>query len=125
LDEFKAFFFFLNNLEDFSTAVHYYSLANQPIGPHEFARAVKISTGETLSMNLVNTVYAIFDKDGDQKLSHKEFIGVMSDRFARQQKVLLGPWIFSNRFSLVESSSGQIWYLVQSLPTYTFFKSDF
>jgi len=76
----------LNNLEDFSTAVHYYSLANQPIGPHEFARAVKISTGETLSMNLVNTVYAIFDKDGDQKLSHKEFIGVMSDRFARQQK---------------------------------------
>ena len=29
LDEFKAFFFFLNNLEDFSTAVHYYSLANQ------------------------------------------------------------------------------------------------
>ena len=111
MDEFKAFFFFLNNLEDFSTAVHYYSLANQdqffigltgnyrwswfhryvnsekPIGPHEFARAVKISTGETLSMNLVNTVYAIFDKDGDQKLSHKEFIGVMSDRFARQQKV--------------------------------------
>jgi len=59
----------------------------KPIGPHEFARAVKISTGETLSMNLVNTVYAIFDKDGDQKLSHKEFIGVMSDRFARQQKV--------------------------------------
>lgn len=113
MDEFKAFFFFLNNLEDFSTAVHYYSLANQgrfftrrtvfylscflcrimnpkqPIGPHEFARAVKISTGETLSMNLVNTVYAIFDKDGDQKLSHKEFIGVMSDRFARQQKVSL------------------------------------
>ena len=36
------------------------------------------------------TVYAIFDKDGDQKLSQKEFIGVMADRFARQQKVL---WI--------------------------------
>ena len=35
------------------------------------------------------TVYAIFDKDGDQKLSQKEFIGVMADRFARQQKVLL------------------------------------
>ena len=80
---------FLNNLEDFSTAVHYYFLANQPIGPDEFSRAVKISTGEVLSENLVNTVYAIFDKDGDKKLSHKEFIGVMSDRFARQQKVHL------------------------------------
>jgi len=116
LDEFKAFFFFLNNLEDFSTAVHYYSLANQPIGPHEFARAVKISTGETLSMNLVNTVYAIFDKDGDQKLSHKEFIGVMSDRFARQQKILLGPWIFSSRFQVVVSEvSGQM-YLLKNKP---------
>ena len=28
LDEFKSFFFFLNNLEDFTIAVHYYSLAN-------------------------------------------------------------------------------------------------
>ena len=39
------------------------------------------------------TVYAIFDKDGDQKLSQKEFIGVMADRFARQQKVL---WMGKN-----------------------------
>jgi len=29
LDEFKSFFFFLNNLEDFTIAVHYYSLANE------------------------------------------------------------------------------------------------
>ena len=35
LDEFKAFFFFLNNLESFATAIHYYALANQPIGPSE------------------------------------------------------------------------------------------
>merc|ERR1719378_557804 len=86
LDEFKSFFFFLNNLEDFSTAIHYYTLANTPIGPAEFKRAVRISTGQDLSDNLVMTVYAIFDKDGDMKLSQKEFIGVMSDRFARQQK---------------------------------------
>lgn len=31
LDEFKSFFFFLNNLEDFTIAVHYYSLANERI----------------------------------------------------------------------------------------------
>ena len=34
----------------------------------EFHRAVKISTGEDLSENLVNVVYAIFDKDGDRKV---------------------------------------------------------
>ena len=33
LKEFKSFFFFLNNLESFATAIHYYALANQPIGP--------------------------------------------------------------------------------------------
>jgi hypothetical protein len=32
MEEFKSFFFFLNNLEDFATAIHYYALANQPIG---------------------------------------------------------------------------------------------
>ena len=31
LDEFKSFCFFLNNLEDFTIAVHYYSLANERI----------------------------------------------------------------------------------------------
>jgi len=87
INEFKAFFFFLNNLEDFSKAIHYYTLANTPVGPEEFKRAVRISTGQDLSDNLVMTVYAIFDKDGDQKLSQKEFIGVMADRFARQQKL--------------------------------------
>jgi hypothetical protein len=32
IKEFKSFFFFLNNLEGFATAVHYFALANQPIG---------------------------------------------------------------------------------------------
>jgi len=86
LSEFKSFFFFLNNLENFATAIHLYALANQPIGPPEFMRAVEISTGEKLSENLVRTVYAIFDKNGDQMLSHKEFIGVMSDRLNRQNR---------------------------------------
>ena len=32
-------------------------------------RAVEISTGEILSENLVRTVFAIFDKNGDQMVS--------------------------------------------------------
>lgn len=39
----------------------------------EFHRAVKISTGEDLSDNLVNVVFAIFDKDGDRKVNFEQF----------------------------------------------------
>lgn len=35
------------------------------INSDEFRRAVKISTGEVLSENLIAVIYAIFDKDGD------------------------------------------------------------
>lgn len=53
----------------------------------EFKRAVKISTGHELSENLINTLFQIFDKDGDNKLSHVEFMGVMKDRIHRGFRV--------------------------------------
>lgn len=53
----------------------------------EFARAVKICTGLTLSEHLVDTVFAIFDEDGDGMLSYKEFIAIMKDRLHRGFKV--------------------------------------
>ena len=40
MEEFKAFFFFLNNLEDFATAIHYYALADQPIGPGKILKLI-------------------------------------------------------------------------------------
>lgn len=49
----------------------------------EFTRAVYVATGITLTQHLVNTVFKIFDEDHDDKLSHKEFIGVMKDRLHR------------------------------------------
>ncbi|XP_006821524.1 calcium uptake protein 3, mitochondrial-like [Saccoglossus kowalevskii] len=60
-----------------------YTIANQPISQSEFQRAVKISTGHDIAPHVVNTVFQIFDKDGDGKLSYKEFIGVMKDRVNR------------------------------------------
>ena len=53
----------------------------------EFARAVKISTGHELSEHLVDTVFNLFDKDGDRRLSQLEFMGVMKDRIQRGFKV--------------------------------------
>lgn len=53
----------------------------------EFSRAVKICTGLTLSSHLIDTVFAIFDEDGDGLLSYKEFIAIMKDRLHRGFKV--------------------------------------
>ncbi|XP_076129931.1 calcium uptake protein 2, mitochondrial [Alosa pseudoharengus] len=95
--EFKAFCLFTNNLEDFAFTVKMISEANRPIGMAQFKRAVKIATGHELSENVLDTVFKIFDMDGDNCLSHKEFIGVMTDRVLRGLRVqpnhgLSGYW---------------------------------
>ena len=55
----------------------------------EFQRAVKVSTGFTLDSHIVDTVFNIFDVDGDGHLSYKEFISIMKDRMHRGSKVRL------------------------------------
>ncbi|XP_041640134.1 calcium uptake protein 3, mitochondrial isoform X4 [Cheilinus undulatus] len=82
-DEFRSFFQFLNNLEDFAIAMQMYNFASRPIGQDEFARAVYVATGLNLTRHLVNTIFKIFDVDHDDQLSYKEFIGIMKDRLHR------------------------------------------
>ncbi|XP_040190600.1 calcium uptake protein 3, mitochondrial isoform X2 [Rana temporaria] len=82
-DDFRSFFQFLNNLEDFAIAMQMYNFANRSIGQDEFKRAVYVATGLKLSPHLVNTVFKIFDVDRDDQLSYKEFIGIMKDRLHR------------------------------------------
>lgn len=55
----------------------------------QFKRAVKIATGSDLSDNVLDTVFKLFDTDGDDCLSHKEFLGVINDRVLRGLKVSL------------------------------------
>lgn len=114
--EFRDFCQFLNNLEDFSIAMRMYTLADHPISKgiykcnikfllklsqilylDEFSRAVKICTGLTLSNHLIDTVFAIFDEDGDGLLSYKEFIAIMKDRLHRGFKVTW--WKFFLKFA--------------------------
>ncbi|XP_055744474.1 calcium uptake protein 3, mitochondrial isoform X4 [Salvelinus fontinalis] len=83
-DEFRSFFQFMNNLEDFAIAMQMYNFANRSIGQDELARAVYVTTGLKLTKHLVNTVFHIFDEDRDGQLSYKEFIGVMKDRLHRR-----------------------------------------
>ncbi|XP_046489841.1 calcium uptake protein 3, mitochondrial isoform X5 [Neodiprion pinetum] len=85
-EEFRVFYQFLNNLEDFTIAMRMYTLADHPISKDEFHRAVKICTGTSLTTHIVDTVFAIFDVDGDGQLSYKEFIAIMKDRLHRGSK---------------------------------------
>lgn len=84
-EDFRQFCQFLNNLEDFSIAMRMYTLADRSISKgetfylwnilaisykfiaEEFGRAVKICTGSPLNEHLIDTVFAIFDEDGDGK----------------------------------------------------------
>ncbi|XP_026990594.1 calcium uptake protein 3, mitochondrial isoform X3 [Tachysurus fulvidraco] len=82
-EEFRSFFQFLNNLEDFAIAMQMYNFACRSIGQDEFVRAVYVATGLKLTRHLVNTIFKIFDVDHDDQLSYKEFIGIMKDRLHR------------------------------------------
>ncbi|CAF95009.1 unnamed protein product, partial [Tetraodon nigroviridis] len=86
-DEFKAFCLFTNNLDDFGFSVKLVADAHRPIGLAQFKRAVKIATGHDLSDNVLDTIFKLFDMDGDDRLSHKEFLSVMEDRVLRGLKV--------------------------------------
>uniref|UniRef100_A0A2K6G3Y9 Mitochondrial calcium uptake 2 n=1 Tax=Propithecus coquereli TaxID=379532 RepID=A0A2K6G3Y9_PROCO len=87
LDEFKSFCHFTTHLEDFAIAMQMFSLAHRPVRLAEFKRAVKVATGQELSNNILDTVFKIFDLDGDECLSHEEFVGVLKNRMHR------GLWV--------------------------------
>ncbi|UJR13935.1 hypothetical protein I4U23_000940 [Adineta vaga] len=82
-DQYKQFFTFLNNLEEFSIAMRFHQLSNKPISHAEFQRAVRISTGFELDSDIIGLIFRIFDADDDQHLSYDEFMAVMKDRLSR------------------------------------------
>ncbi|XP_074841545.1 calcium uptake protein 2, mitochondrial isoform X1 [Carettochelys insculpta] len=112
LDEFKTFCQFTNRLEDFSIAMQMFTVANRPVKLAEFKRAVKVATGQELSDNVLDTVFKIFDLDGDNRLSHGEFLGVMKNRMHRglrvpQQQGVQGYWKCVKRESI--KGAKEVW----------------
>ncbi|XP_074917771.1 calcium uptake protein 2, mitochondrial isoform X2 [Chelonoidis abingdonii] len=112
LDEFKTFCQFTNHLEDFSIAMQMFTVANRPVKLAEFKRAVKVATGQELSDNVLDTVFKIFDLDGDNCLSHGEFLGVLQNRMHRglrvpQQQGVQGYWKCVKRESI--KGAKEVW----------------
>ncbi|XP_059502652.1 calcium uptake protein 2, mitochondrial [Stegostoma tigrinum] len=84
--EFRAFCQFMNHLEDFAFTMNMFTAANRPVGIGQFKRAVRVATGQELSDNVLDTVFRIFDVDGDGCLSKQEFLGVIMTRLHRGLK---------------------------------------
>ncbi|XP_062577523.1 calcium uptake protein 3, mitochondrial-like isoform X2 [Saccostrea cucullata] len=82
-EDFRKFCEFLNSLDDFTIAMKMYTYADQAVSKEDFQRAVFVCTGSNLSPHLVDTVFNIFDADGDGHLSYMEFISIMKDRLHR------------------------------------------
>ena len=64
-----------------------FTIAGTSITEEEFGRAAKICIGKSLDKFVVDTVFDIFDVDGDGKLSYKEFVAVMKSWKLRGFKV--------------------------------------
>ncbi|NXF07074.1 MICU2 protein, partial [Smithornis capensis] len=112
LEEFKTFCKFTNNLEDFSIAMQMFTVASRPVKRAEFKRAVKVATGQELSDNVLDTIFKIFDLDGDDCLSHSEFLGVLRNRIHRglrvpQQQGIQGYWKCVKRESI--KGAKEVW----------------
>uniref|UniRef100_A0A672UL33 Mitochondrial calcium uptake 2 n=1 Tax=Strigops habroptila TaxID=2489341 RepID=A0A672UL33_STRHB len=119
LEEFKTFCKFTNNLEDFSIAMQMFIVANRPVKRAEFKRAVKVATGQELSDNVLDTIFKIFDLDGDDCLSHSEFLGVLRNRIHRglrvpQQQGIQGYWKCVKRESI--KGAKEVWKQIGKSP---------
>ncbi|CAJ0922649.1 unnamed protein product, partial [Mesorhabditis belari] len=83
MEHWRKFSYFLNNLEDFATAVRLYTNANMPVTAKEFERAVRSTTGLQLDEEVIDMLYKIFDANIDGFLTYGEFLSVMNDRLHR------------------------------------------
>ena len=66
-----------------------YPHAGHSLNKQQFTRAAKISSGgNEISENLVDVIFALFDRAGDNCLSYEEFFVVIKNRLRRQVRYM-------------------------------------
>ncbi|VDL19109.1 unnamed protein product [Hymenolepis diminuta] len=83
IEDFKKFYKFINHLCDFQMAMKMYMLANKPISLHEFKRAIQVCTNLDIGEHVLQTLFCMFDADGDGHMSPKEFMVLFRNRRPR------------------------------------------
>ncbi|KAM7535812.1 hypothetical protein Aperf_G00000095060 [Anoplocephala perfoliata] len=82
-DSYSSFFHLLFRFEDLYSALKMYVISNRVISREEFQRAARAVTGKRMDDTIVDTVFLLFDSDGDGHLSAEEFIAVTRSYLAR------------------------------------------
>ncbi|VDK25851.1 unnamed protein product [Taenia asiatica] len=74
LEDFKRFYKFINHLDDFQMAMKMYMLANRPISLTEFKQAIRVCANVEIGEEALQTLFCMFDSDGDGHMSAQEFM---------------------------------------------------
>ncbi|KRX67486.1 Calcium uptake protein 3, mitochondrial [Trichinella sp. T9] len=88
-EEVCKFFTLLNNLNNFSYALHLCNLSNDLLTHAEFQRAVNASCGFKFQPNVVSSIFNVFTTDNNGKLSVNEFISMLQN--CRQSFIFKEP----------------------------------
>lgn len=79
-DEFKSFAELRRNLQPFSLALFSYGEVNGFLTRRDFQRAASHVCGVSLTDNVIEIVFHVFDANCDRSLSAEEFVGVLHRR---------------------------------------------
>ncbi|XP_053699093.1 calcium uptake protein 3, mitochondrial-like [Sabethes cyaneus] len=81
-EEFEQFCKVLRNMKDFVLAMRVFHSLNGSISRDEFSRAVTICSDSVMKIeHLIDIVFAMFDENGDGRMSYDKFLLVIKNHF--------------------------------------------
>ncbi|KAG7021189.1 Calcium uptake protein, mitochondrial [Cucurbita argyrosperma subsp. argyrosperma] len=89
-EEFKHFAELRKKLEPFSLAIFSYGKVNGELTKQDFQRAASHVCGVSITSNVVDIIFHIFDANGDGDLSSDEFVRVIQRREVSSSQAALG-----------------------------------
>lgn len=83
LEDYIDIFSVLVHIDDVDKALCFYNLAGASIDQATLKHVAKVCANVHLCDHVVDVIFTIFDEDGDNALSNKEFVAVMKNKLKR------------------------------------------